>query len=228
MNQILKQNNKIKHNLNKLNTDRNEIEKAYSKFISYKVSIEEHKKRIDEVKEWLGENSDENNKKLLNTLENSLAGFDDRFHNIYEEQNKIEESFDVLSKNVSNKQCPLCGVNHLSEEQLMQSIKKQKERSIHALLELNSEFTKIKDKIKEIKNLTVLREDKEKALRDSEKIIKDMEEENKFLRTFLQPMLNYYKIKAENLSEELFLGLLRSNESSEAEAKNVLANIEKK
>ncbi|MEW9502161.1 AAA family ATPase [Jeotgalibacillus marinus] len=229
MNKILEKSKGIKEKLNKLNGHRRDIEKSYSEFIENNENIKRHKIKIDETKKWLNENSDENNKELRNILESELAGFDDRFNNIYEEQKKIEESFDVLATDISNEHCPLCGVDHPSEQQLMASIKKQKGRTIHRLFELNSKFTSLKNKMREMKQLTVLREEKEKKLRESENAVKGIEAENESLKDFLKPMLDFYKIEeVEVLSEKLFLNLLRFNESIEVELKSAYGDMEKK
>src|SRR5699024_6711821 len=133
--------------------------------------------RIDEINKWLSNNSDYNNKEILNSLEKELENFDVRFSNIYDEQNKIVETFDALTKNISDEQCPLCGVKHHSEQNLRLSIKNQKEKSIHNLLELDNNFKKIKKRIKEIKELSILKLEKERELRESTRIIKQIEAE---------------------------------------------------
>lgn len=228
MDLVLEQEKEVKVKLNKLNDERNEIEKYYSEFINNKDNIGIHENTIDEINKWLSENSDNNNKELLDTLEKELDKFDDRFGNIYDEQKKLEESFNVLTKNVSGEQCPLCGVEHHSEQHLMLSIKNEKERSIHNLLELNGDFTRIKNRIKEIKGLTILKLEKEKQLRESSRIIKDIEAKNEQMKTILEPMINFYKMEVEDLSDKLFLKLFKSNELQEVELKNTLTGLEKK
>ncbi|MFB4166872.1 AAA family ATPase [Virgibacillus sp. JSM 102003] len=227
MSYMLEKIKEIKEKLNKLNMEREEIEKSYSKFIDNNECIKKHQEKVNEIEKWLNENSDKNNKEFLSKLEKELDGFDGKFNNIYEEQKKIEGSFDVLSKNVSSEECPLCGVNHPSKQQLLQSIKNQKETNIHNLFELNNEFVKIKNKISEIKNLTISREDNEKKLRELKKTIVDVETENKRLNTFLQPLLAFYGIN-ECLSDDIFLKLLRANESVEVKLNNEFSNVEKK
>src|SRR5699024_584109 len=96
---LLERKRKIKGKLDKLKIERSEIEEYYSRFINNIENIRIHENRTNEINKWLSDNSDNNNKVLLNTLEKELEKFDDRFNNIYDEQKNLEVSFDVFTKN---------------------------------------------------------------------------------------------------------------------------------
>src|SRR5699024_9943079 len=65
-------------------------------------------------------------------------------------------------------------------------------------------------------------------LRESTRIIKQIEAENEEMKIVLEPMINLYNVEDENLSDKLFIKLLRANEWQEVSLKTPLTDLEKK
>lgn len=93
------------------------------------------------------------------------------------------------------------------------------------MFELNSEFLNIKNKISEIKKNNILRQEKEKELKETQEIIKGIEVKLKEDKNHVERIADYYNIEVQTLDEKLFFKLMECNEQESSKIRTKINKL---
>lgn len=225
----------IDNHLEVLLSYQQEIEEHYKKFKIFTKEINENNKELLEHNNWLLENTQTKNNEDIKLLESKLANVGGNIEELVNENIQLDKSFEFLRGYISDEYCPLCGKNHGSITELEIAMSHRKKRWENVFVEHEREIKEISNKLAEIRNLNIVKENKERTIKEIQR--RNSNSEKDLLRV-KESFIEFLKKRGidnylHGIEEKDFKNLLENNDNeilktidTKSEIKNELNELE--
>jgi hypothetical protein len=136
-----------------LTEDEKNIQSYLKEYNKLKLEIENTVNMIKDSEAWLDKNENINREQLLEELENKLKKIGGNNEKLIEKKRHIDEAFSIFENYVGDGICPFCGIEHKSNEQLINHISAKKANWSDLFFQLGEQINGTIEHINSIRNL---------------------------------------------------------------------------
>lgn len=181
------------------------IEEKYKEFLSVQGNIHKLLNLLEEDQSWLNSNSLQENEKNIEKLELRLKRIGGSKEALAKQKLELEDSINVLNTYINDHNCPLCGSEHESPEELRDKVASKKEYWEGILFNLGDEIEDIIQEITEARKFRSLRELKDRGIKDNTVKLNQLKKNKESLITSMNTVFIKYSCKRAYYSRHCFL-----------------------